>query len=149
MISLSQSLNLEWPIYLKEFINSFSYISFANEMISLDCIFGDFDIKSESLFIKSFLLNLAPFIFCLLSIIYFILSTKNIVFRKIKIVVTGFVVFTFFQPAIIAQIFDMLRCQTLENKQYLKKNLNYECFTEEHQTWVKIFILYIIFLLFF
>lgn len=141
IFSLSGTLQIEWPNYMREFIKSLSFLSFADKMISLDCIFNDFDVRSQSLFIKSFLMNLTPFILSIFAFLYFFLLTKDKKDKKIKIMVTVFVIFTFFQSSVINRLLTILSCKEIEGKEYLSSDLEYECYSEQHKKWILIFCL--------
>ena len=134
--SISQTLKMEWPIYFKDYLKFFAYLSLVDKIISLDCISEDFDIKFESIYVKSLIVTIAPFLLCFFNFTFFLIFSRKKKYRAIKIIVVIFVICTFFQPSIISQLLEILSCVEIDGLKYLSANLEYECYVEEHMKWV-------------
>ena len=143
MVSISQTLKIQWPIYFKNYFKTFSFIGFANKIISFDCIFEDFSINLETFYVKSLILAITPFFLFFLILLYCLVFARKKKFVITKLIVAIFVIFTFFQPSIISQLMEIVTCVEIDNHDYLSYNLQYECYKSEHNRWVnykKLFI---------
>lgn len=82
--------------------------------------------------------QIMPFIVCAVgSFFFFIFKLKQ---NKIKIYVLFIVVFIFFLPSDVSSLFSLLKCVEIEDHFYLLRDMDYECYTNEHKIWVFIII---------
>lgn len=132
IISIIQFIDFQWPAYFNDFIGYFSFFSITNNIFSFDCFFEDLNIKK--FYLEGIISQIVPFSTCFLGVlIFFFLKMKAI---KIKIYVLFLVVFIFFLPSNVSVLFSLLKCVEIEEKFYLLKDVDYECYTQEHKTWV-------------
>jgi len=138
MISIIQSLQLNWPFYVGNYLNIYSNIGGATtQILSFDCLVQDHNIKTEMIYIQTVVLLSIPFTiilvtFLILAIVYLLKRSSQI----IRMIVVFVVVSIFLQPAIIQNLFDNITCTNLDNINVLQANMNIECDTDSHQNWV-------------
>ncbi len=61
---------------------------------------------------------------------------KNLRNKKKAIFYTSFIyLFIYLQPGLISQMIMLVSCRTVSDKDYIKANMNYQCWTQEHKTY--------------
>jgi len=138
MVSIIQSLDLQWPFYVQNYLNVYSNIGgVSTQILSFDCLLQDYNINTKSIYIQTVLTIFLPYGVFLISM--FILGLIYLYKRKsqlIRFIVIVIVVSIFLQPSIIKVLFDNLTCETIENSSYLVANMLINCNDEDKKTWV-------------
>lgn len=134
VISILKFIKLDWPVYISDYFNYFAYLSYCNQIFSFDCIFDDFEIKFQKLYVKTMVFQLFPFVICFMTWVFLLMMRSRD--KTVKIIVVLLVVFTFFLPSGISQQLESIKCKDIEGKSYLMSNLNYICYSDEHKNWV-------------
>ena len=146
MVSITQNVKFQWPIYLKQYFNFFSYLSFTTQIFSLDCVLEGYEVDFLPLFFKSLITEVLPFASAILACFYFsfrIFSGKKKEKEEIitKIIVVVFIVFTYSQSSIIFQLLQMVSCIEINGVEYLSSDVSYICYNSKHNKWVIIIII--------
>ena len=137
MIAIIHSIDLKWPYYVDSYLNISTQFGTTANVISLDCILQNYNIKEKSIHVKSLIAVLFPFVILLLIIgILVILKLITKRAQTHRIFISFIVMSIFLQPSIIQQLFDNLNYITLNNVSYLTKNLTTRYDDGSHQKWV-------------
>lgn len=136
MIAIINSLDLEWPNFVKDYFNMNSHFSFIGDLLSLDCILNDYNIKEKKLHIKTYFILIFP-CWILLTFAIFLCVVKFCLKKSQtnRFFIALIVISVFLQPTIIQILFDNLKYITLNNIAYLKKDLASK-YDEKHTIWV-------------
>ena len=76
MVTIIQKVQFQWPFYLEEYFNVFSYLSFTNQIFSLDCVYDDYQIPISMIYLKTIFIEIMPFLICFFAGIYFALCYR-------------------------------------------------------------------------
>lgn len=137
MTAIIHSLDLKWPFYVDNYFEISSKFSSAADVISIDCILNDYEIKENKLYVKTVVILVFPALIILfISFVALIIrySTKKSQINRIYISIV--VISIFLQPTILQMLFNNLSYTTLNNVSYLTKELNSK-FDDNHIKWVK------------
>ena len=138
MVSIIQSLELNWPFYVRNYLNLYSNIGgVSTQIISFDCLLQNYKIKIEPVYIQTLLTLFLPFgiFFITLAILLLLFIVKRRS-QLIRFIVTIVVVSIFLQPPIIKALFDNLICKQIENNQVLQIDMTIDCNSDGHYKWV-------------
>ena len=138
MISIIQTLDLQWPLSVQNYFNIYSNIGGASiHILSLDCLLQNYHIETEPIYIQTMFILSIPFIIFFGAIIIFaIISWIKKYVQKAHIVNTFIIISVFFQPSIIKLLFDNIDCEEIEDIEYLESNMKIECYSNYHIKWV-------------
>ena len=137
MISIIESLNLKWPVYLQNFLNIHSNIGgVSTEALSLECFLQDQNIQINVIYVQTLLRLILPFAIFFVSILILVRSRKDRRKQINRSIVVLIIVSIFFQPSIIKSLFDNVTCEKFEDKQYLKADLLIDCESDSKNNWV-------------
>ena len=138
MVSIIQNIKFQWPIFVAQYLNFFSYLSFTNQIFSFDCFSFEYGISFSTIYIKLIFTQIIPFVVCSIFISYFWFfpcgnKRKEIQFTKLVVVI--FVVFTYSQLSTISMLFEMISCLQINDLSYLNSDFHFVCWTNEHENW--------------
>lgn len=137
MISIIQSFDLKWPFEIKDLFNVYSNAGGVSaNVVSVDCLVQDADIRTEPIYIQTFLFNLVPVLafviaFFILTIVYY-MKQKS---QKIRFVVVVIVTCIFLQPTLVKLLFDNLICKNIDGQSFLQEKLVLNCDEESYKQW--------------
>lgn len=140
MIGIIQNLNLEWPIYITDFfkiLTSFGFIS--TQILTMDCFFNTNLFSFSRIYLNALLSVLFYIVFLLVSLLFFLLN-KFLLKKKNqfnKFIMLFLVLSVMIQPNGIKESSDIISCQNVGGKSYIVDQMMIECYTSEHNTWVK------------
>ena len=138
MISFIKSLDVKWPFFVEEYLKSAAFISsVSTSILSIDCLVDQYGIAGEIIHLKAAFSSILPFclLFLVLLIMFFQLKFK----RKNQFNKTWlafFVISIFMHPNILQSLFDNVTCLEFGDKQYLQKQLDLDCDSDNHKEWV-------------
>ena len=137
MLSILQSFDLKWPLFIEKYFNFSTEVSGISLIITNDCLLEDFNINRTPLFVETFfVINLPILIFFVASLFLLVLYIISKRSQMVRFVVIVIIVSIFLQPSIIKIIFDNLACKTIEEKSYLTANMTISCETNSYNYWV-------------
>ena len=142
MIAITHSMDLKWPFYVDNYLNISTQFGSPGDVISLDCVLKDENVAMPSIHVKALIAVIFPF--AIMTFIVIALILLNVIKKKSqknRAFISFIVMSIFLQPTILQILFDNLNYTTINNVQYLTKNLMIRYDDEEHRRWVLIDIL--------
>lgn len=143
--SIISNLNIEWPYNVQQYLSTFSSaIDFTGQILSFDCIFYDLGITYSSIYVRTIVSAIIPFIICTLTLVVY--EIKKHVFHngKIRKVYIAFVAAHIVtQPMLLKQLLENFNCLTLDGQRYLIFQMDLKCDDEYFQNWVLISSLFL------
>ena len=137
MIAITHSMDLKWPFYVDNYLNISTQFGSPGDVISLDCVLKDENVSMPSIHVKALIAVVFPF--AIMTFIVIALMLLNIIKKKSqknRVFISFIVMSIFLQPTILQILFDNLNYTTINNVQYLTKNLMIRYDDGEHQRWV-------------
>lgn len=143
MIGIIQNLNLEWPFYITDFfkiLTSFGFIS--TQILTLDCFFNNNLFSLSRIYLNGLSSVLLYIALLFASFLFFFLSKFLLKKKKQfnKFIMFFLILSVMFQPNGIKDSSDIVSCQNVDGKNYVVDQMSIECYTLEHNKWVKNFI---------
>ena len=147
--SLLYVLPLTWPNYIFQFFDIFSFFtSISTKFMAFECIFNQDDYGEFKPYMKTFSVNIMPFILVLMTIIFWKIyqKIKKIpeIYDKIYASVIG--IYIMMQQNIMNESLNALSCIQIEGKNYLENDPVYSCDTDLH-FYLKSFFLWPVFVI--
>ena len=129
------SNDYKWPFYIKSYFEIASILgSISSKAFSIDCLLHDFQIEEAAIHIKVLIFVVLPFFLWFFLFLLIRIKRKHIDFNQLF---TYFLIISnYFQPIILQNLLDNIRCKSLGEKTFLYKNMNLECDSENHLKWV-------------
>lgn len=144
IIAIILAINFKWPTYVMSYFQIPSFLgSLSNNTISLNCLIYDFNINESVVHLKFLMFALMPFLaWIILVFIHFLKARiKNQKISLEKLFAYLIIIGNYLQPLILQNIFDNLKCEKLNQKSFLAKDMNLECDSENHKNWVYTFVI--------
>lgn len=139
MVSFIKSLNVKWPFYADNYLNSMSFLnSVSTSFVNVECLVYQYNINGEILHLKAVFSSLLPF--CLFFIVILIMIFQRMFLRKSnfkKLWLAFFVISAFMHPDIVRSLFYNISCIDIEDRRYLVQQFDLECDSSHHKRWVK------------
>ena len=133
IISCITSFDLKLPAAINVFPDTIGNPT-ETLLFSTDCFVVDLIKSPPFIYIKAFITFLTPLIYLILFVfIYYVLVASKVLTNRPRIFYTAaFFVVIYLQPNVISILISILSCQMVANTPYVKADLAYECYTEEH-----------------
>lgn len=137
MVAIIQSFDLKWPFAIKSLFNVYSNAGGVSaNVVSVDCLVQDANIKTEPIYIQTFVFNLVPvFVFLIALLILTVVHYTKKKSQKIRFVVVIIVTCIFLQPPIVKLLFDNLICKNIDGHPFLQEKLILNCDEESYKQW--------------
>lgn len=141
-LSLLRFMNYKWETFQLLFLKIQSYIGDVSESTSsIDCLLKK-DSELPGLYLKSLIFALFPYLIFGIIGLWCLLSTK--IERKSKFTLVAMISLDLISPSVINVMFETITCFEFEENYYLRRNMEYECYTKNHILKVCKFIFYFI-----
>ena len=147
MLSIVQSFELKWPLYVENYLNFFSSVGggVSPQVLSIDCLLYHYEIDLIPLYVQTLFISILPFIIYFIAggvflTVYFMTKKP----RGSSFIVVVIVVSIFLQHYIIKMLLDNLSWKTIENDDFLIRDMMVSCSSDSHRNWVSyIFFFYL------
>ncbi|EGR34662.1 hypothetical protein IMG5_004650, partial [Ichthyophthirius multifiliis] len=147
LIYVLATFDLQLPSVIGGIINNVGN-PIQQMIFSTDCYLLSITTSVKIIYARLIWSLLLPFgyIGCFLIFYLAILQIKKIRIQQTVIWITCIYMFISIQPSIISQYISTISCRTIVGLQYIKADVSYECYTDEHNKWMLTFILPILFI---
>ena len=137
VLSIINSYEMKWPSNVSIFMKYYSSFSMTSSFMSLDCIFYEYNINFEPLYIETMIIIATPFCISLggFTIMCFFYYKKR-KSQKIRFVAMYIAINALLQPAVVSKLLENFKCRMINNTCYLLANANIDYNSHFHQKWV-------------
>lgn len=138
LFSFLRFMNFNWQTFATNFLTLQSYLLDISESTSsIDCILNE-NSSFPGLYLKTLIFAILPYtLFLMIFVCVYFKSRKA---RLTNFIIISLISLEIVNPSIINTMIESITCFEFEDKYYLRKDMTYECYNDQHVYYVIFFI---------